>query len=230
MYRYIIYISQAPARSPILILISLAIGERQDGRWQMARETHYTNTLTKACPPNFARVTLQIHKEKEGIIVVVNRGSGFLEGGGVKIHRWWLCESSGGVAIIPQQFNCLTGGELGDGLGAFRDGVLGKLSGEDEADGSLNLTGREGGFLVVAGELAGFKGHLFEDVVDERVHDGHATLGDAGVGVHLLQHLVDVGGVALGALLLAASGLAGFLGSFRGFLGWSLGHDRWFGL
>jgi len=26
------------------------------------------------------------------------------------------------------------GGVLGDGLGAFRDGVLGKLTGEDEAD------------------------------------------------------------------------------------------------
>lgn len=30
---------------------------------------------------------------------------------------------------------------LGDGLGAFRHGVLGKLAGKDEAHGGLDLTG-----------------------------------------------------------------------------------------
>ena len=33
--------------------------------------------------------------------------------------------------------NLFAGGVLGDGLGAFRDGVLGQLTGEDEADGGL---------------------------------------------------------------------------------------------
>ena len=44
------------------------------------------------------------------------------------------------------------GGELGDGLGALGDGVLGELTGEEEAHGGLDLAGGEGGLLVVAGE------------------------------------------------------------------------------
>jgi hypothetical protein len=70
-------------------------------------------------------------------------------------------------------------GELGDGLGALRDGVLGELAGEDKADGSLDLAGREGGLLVEAGELAGLSSDALEDVVDERVEDSNALLGDA---------------------------------------------------
>ena len=37
-----------------------------------------------------------------------------------------------------------------------------------------------------------FAGDPFEDVVHERVHDAHGLAGDASVGMHLLQHLVDV--------------------------------------
>ena len=103
--------------------------------------------------------------------------------------------------------------------------MLGELTGEHEADGGLDLSGGEGGLLVVRGKLAGLGGDALEDVVDERVHDGHALLGDAGVGVDLLEDLVDIGGVALDALLLgAAGGLLGCLGSLLGALGWSLGH------
>ena len=43
--------------------------------------------------------------------------------------------------------------------------------------------------LVVVGELAGLGGDPLEEVVHEGVHDGHGLRGDAGVGVHLLQHL-----------------------------------------
>ena len=111
----------------------------------------------------------------------------------------------------------LSGGalELGDGLGALRHGVLGKLSGEEQADSGLDLAGRKGALLVVAGQTAGLKGKALEDVVDERVQDGHAALADAGVGVHLLEDLVDVGAVALNSLLglALASGLLGGLSS-----------------
>ncbi len=86
----------------------------------------------------------------------------------------------------------LRGGELGDGLGSLGHGVLGELSGEDEPDGGLDLAGGHGGLLAVAGELGGLGGDLLEDVVDEGVHDGHGLGADAGVGVDLLQHLVDV--------------------------------------
>ena len=55
-------------------------------------------------------------------------------------------------------------GVLGDGLGALRDGVLGKLTGEDETDGGLNLAGRDGGLLVVSGKLGGLSCDALEDV------------------------------------------------------------------
>jgi hypothetical protein len=79
--------------------------------------------------------------------------------------------------------------------------VFGELTGEDEADGGLDLAGGDGGLLVVAGELGGLGGELLEDVVDEGVHDGHGLGGDADVGVDLLQHLEDVDLVRLHALL-----------------------------
>merc|ERR1719396_323058 len=80
-----------------------------------------------------------------------------------------------------------SGAELGDGLGALSDGVLGELTGEEEADGSLDLAGGEGVLLVVADEAGALGGDLLEDIVDEGVHDAHGSLGDAGLGVHLLE-------------------------------------------
>ena len=122
----------------------------------------------------------------------------------------------------------LRGGELGDSLGSLRNGVLGELTGKHETNGSLNLAGRESGLLVVGGKLSSLAGDALEDVVDERVHDAHPLLADAGVGVDLLEDLVDVGGVGfdtlLAALLLAALGgnLLGVLG--RSLLGWCFCH------
>eukprot|EP00249_Psilotum_nudum_P037013 c9296_g1_i1 orf=1-282(-) len=81
---------------------------------------------------------------------------------------------------------------LGHGLGTFRHGVLGKFTRQDESDGGLDLSGRDGGLLVVGGEFAGLSGDALEDVVDEGVQDGHGAVGDTGVGVHLLEHLEDV--------------------------------------
>ena len=52
-----------------------------------------------------------------------------------------------------------------------------------------------------------------KDVVDERVHDGHALLGDTSVGVDLLEHLVDVRRVRLGALLGLLGPSAAFFGA-----------------
>jgi len=124
-------------------------------------------------------------------------------------------------------FVCLRGGELGDGLGSLGHGVLGELTGKHETNGGLDLAGREGGLLVVGGKLSGLAGDALEDVVDERVHDAHPFLADAGVGVDLLEDLVDVGGVGfdalLAALLLVPGGdLLGSLG--RSLLGWCFSH------
>ena len=121
--------------------------------------------------------------------------------------------------------NNLVGGELGDGLGSFRDGVLGKLTRKHKADSRLDLAAGQGGLLVVGGQLAGFGGNTLEDVVDERVHNGHTLLGDTSIGVDLLQHLVDVRRVGLDTLL-GLGGARSFLGCLLGGggLGRGLGH------
>ena len=80
--------------------------------------------------------------------------------------------------------------------------MLGKLTGQEEPDSGLDLPGGDGGPLVVVGELAGLSGDALEQVVDERVHDAHGLGGDTGVGVHLLQDLVDVDGIGLLPLAL----------------------------
>ncbi len=78
--------------------------------------------------------------------------------------------------------------------------------------------GGQGGLLLrVAGQLAGLDGEAVEDVADEGVQDGHATLGDLSVRVHLLLHHVDVEAVALHAGLLLGA-LAGLLRGLGGHL------------
>ena len=111
-------------------------------------------------------------------------------------------------------------GELGDGLGSLTDGVLGELTWEEESDGGLDLAGAEGVLLVVADEAGALSSDLLEDIVDEGVHDAHGSLGDASLGVDLLEHSVDVDREGFGSLSLG-SGLSGaFLssGSLSGFL------------
>jgi hypothetical protein len=90
--------------------------------------------------------------------------------------------------------DALCGGELGDGLGALRHGVLGQLPGQDEAHRRLDLARGHGGLLVVARQLGGLGGDLLEDVVDEGVEDGHGLGADARVGVHL--RVVVIGSAA----------------------------------
>jgi len=109
--------------------------------------------------------------------------------------------------------------------------VLGEFSGEEEAHGGLDLSGGEGVLLVVSNELGGLEGDLLEDVSNEGVENVHASLGDASLGVDLLEHSVDVNrealdsaavslGSSLGDLLdgrLLSSG--GSLGGASGLLG-----------
>ena len=118
----------------------------------------------------------------------------------------------------------LRGREFGDGLRSFGNGVFGKFSRKHQANSSLDFSAGESCLLVVSGKFSGFRGNPLEDIVDERVHDGHSLLGDTSIRVDLFEDLVDVRRVGLGTLLgLAATG-AGLLGGLGGLLGGSLGH------
>ena len=102
--------------------------------------------------------------------------------------------------------------------------MLGELTGEEELDSGLDLSGGESVLLVVSDELGRLGGDLLEDVVDEGVHDGHGSLGDAGLGVHLLEDSVDINGEGFDSLLLLGVGLnLGLLGG-HGLAGSSSGH------
>ena len=100
--------------------------------------------------------------------------------------------------------HCLGRGELGNGLGSLRDGMLGELSWKEESDSSLDLSGGESVLLVISNELGGLMGDLLIDVVDEGVHDGHGSLGDTGLWVNLLQDSVDIDGEGLCSLLVSS--------------------------
>ena len=114
------------------------------------------------------------------------------------------------------------GGVLGDGLGSLRDGVLSELTWEEESDGGLDLSGGESVSSVVSDKSAGLGGDLLEDVVDERVHDGHGSLGDSGLWVNLLEDSVDVDGEGLGSGSSSSGGLGSLGGGVSSGLGWHL--------
>ena len=103
---------------------------------------------------------------------------------------------------------------LGHGLGALGDSVLGELAREQQADGRLDLPGRERRLLVVPREADGLDRETVKGVVHEGVHDRHGPAGDARVRVHLLEHFVDVRRERFHALL-AALGAAGLLRALR---------------
>ena len=100
--------------------------------------------------------------------------------------------------------------------------MSGELSGEDELDGRLDFPGGKSSPLVEADELGALSGNAVEGIMNEGVHDVHGLLGNADVGVHLLEHLVDVDGEGLNS---SSSGLA--VGSGLGGLGlsWFLSHN-----
>jgi len=114
--------------------------------------------------------------------------------------------------------NILGGREFSHGLGSLGYSVLGKLSRKHQTNRRLNLARGQRTLLVVCAELSSLAGDALEDVVDEGVHDGHSLLADSRVGVDLLEHLVDVGGVRLDALLAALLLVSGGLGGFGGSL------------
>lgn len=51
--------------------------------------------------------------------------------------------------------------------------MFGQFSWQQESDGGLDFPRGDGGSFVVMGQSGSFGGNSFEDVIDERVHDGH---------------------------------------------------------
>ncbi|KAI7811691.1 histone 2, partial [Triplophysa rosa] len=99
------------------------------------------------------------------------------------------------------------------GLGSLRHGVFGQLTGQQQTDGGLDLSGSDGGALVVVSETRCLTADALKDVVDERVHDAHGLRGDTGVRMNLLQDFIHVDSVTL------LPGLSALLYSLPGGLG-----------
>ncbi len=76
----------------------------------------------------------------------------------------WLAlkRDFGGLTVSG---DLLGAGVLGDGLGALRHGVFGQLPGQQQTHGGLDLSGCDGGALVVVSETRRFTGDALEDVV-----------------------------------------------------------------
>lgn len=108
-----------------------------------------------------------------------------------------VCGPEKDRCVVEISSGLLGAGVLRDGLGALGHGVLGQLPGQQQADSGLDLPRRDGRPLVVVGQAGRLAGDALEDIVNKRVHDAHRLGGDAGVGVDLLQNLVDIDGVRL---------------------------------
>ena len=107
---------------------------------------------------------------------------------------------------------------FGDSFSSLRNCVSCQLSGEDELDSWLDLSGRKSSSLVESDELGALSGDSVESVMNEGVDDVHGLLGNADIGVHLLKDLVDVDGEGLN------SSSSGFSVSSRAFSFRFLGH------
>ena len=97
--------------------------------------------------------------------------------------------------------------------------MLSQFTRKNKSHRSLDLARCDGRLLVVTSKSRRFLRKLFEDVIDEAVHDAHGLAGDPDIRVNLLQNLEDVDLVGLNdllhpLLLLVSSTGAGLFGSF----------------
>ena len=100
--------------------------------------------------------------------------------------------------------------------------MFGEFTRKHETNSSLDLSGRKSRLLVVTSKTGSLRGNTIEDIVNEGVHDGHASLGDTSLLVNLLEHLVDVRRVRLDSLLASCAG--GLLGGLDALLAGSFCH------
>ena len=110
-------------------------------------------------------------------------------------------------SVDTSSSGCLSAGELGDGLGALRDGVLSELTGENQSDGSLDLARAEHSLSVVSDQATSLRSDLLEGVVDQRVQDRDGSLADSDLGVNLLEDSDNVSAVRLHSLVVSLDDL-----------------------
>ena len=87
--------------------------------------------------------------------------------------------------------------------------LFSQFTGEKEPGGGLDISRGDGGPLVVAGHFGSIGINTLKQIIEKGVHDAHGLGGDTGVGVYLLQYLVDVDGIeliSLGSVLFAVLG------------------------
>ena len=114
---------------------------------------------------------------------------------------------------------------LGNSLGSLRDSVLDELPRKEELDCSLDLTGGDGGLLVVVSKTTGLGSNPLKQIVGHGVEDTHGLGMKTSVGVDLLQNPLDVDGVGRlppPSLLLLFSIVEVGVGWLGRILGW---HD-----
>ena len=109
-----------------------------------------------------------------------NQGANFSKGAESASSWWWL-RSPGVVWYFWVHLRS----ELGDGLGALRDGVLGQLSRQHKPDCCLDLSGCHCGLLGVASQRRCLVGNLLKDVIDEGVQNGHSLGANSSVWMNL---------------------------------------------
>ena len=95
--------------------------------------------------------------------------------------------------------------------------MLGELTGKDQSDGGLDLSGTENSLAVVTNKASSFRSDLLEGVVDHRVQNRDGSLADSNLWVNLLEDSHNVCGVGLVSLSMSLDNLlvgANFLNNF----------------
>ena len=100
--------------------------------------------------------------------------------------------------------------------------MFGEFTGKHETNSSLDLSGRKSRLLVVTSKTGSLRGNTIKDIVNERVHNGHASLRNTSLLMNLLEHLVDVRRIRLDSLLASSAG--GLLGGLDALLAWCFSH------
>ncbi|GIY97453.1 hypothetical protein CEXT_359141 [Caerostris extrusa] len=67
-----------------------------------------------------------------------------------------------------------------------------KFSWQQQTNGCLYFSACNSGTLVVMSKTRGFGSKTFEYIVHKAVHNRHSFTGNTGIGMNLLQNLVDV--------------------------------------